>query len=261
MADRAPFVLLDDARAEGAADAHLFEDPREIFVARRPGEVAEVLARADAARAGGGTLAGYIAYEAGLALEPRLAALAGMRSGAAGPLVWLGLFDGEQILPAGDVPQWLAARGGGEASLGPLDPQLSFGGYARAFARLQEAIRAGDIYQANLTFPLAGSYRGDELALYRQLRPAAGAGYGGVVFDGKASLAASSAGTAITGRPCAGGAGGRRAPSSTKAASAVTSRSDARPRASASSAPKVAPGRPSKVRVTPPVASRSRSAG
>jgi para-aminobenzoate synthetase/4-amino-4-deoxychorismate lyase len=31
---------------------------------------------------------------------------------------------------------------------------------------------AGDIYQANLTFPLAGSYRGDPLALYAAIRPA-----------------------------------------------------------------------------------------
>ena len=184
MADRAPFVLLDDARAEGAADAHLFENPRETFVARRPDEVAQVLARAEAARADGGTLAGYIAYEAGLALEPRLMPLAEARSGAAGPLIWLGLFDETQVIPAADVPGWLSDNAPGEASLGPLDPQLSFGAYVHAFARLQEAIRAGDIYQANLTFPLAGGYRGDELALYRQLRPAAGAGYGGVVFDG-----------------------------------------------------------------------------
>jgi para-aminobenzoate synthetase / 4-amino-4-deoxychorismate lyase len=184
MADRAPFVLFDDARAEGAADAHLFENPREVFIARRPTEVAKVLARAEAARAHGGTLAGYIAYEAGLALEPKLTPLAEARSGAAGPLVWLGLFDEARVIPAAEVPAWLAGNGAGEASLGPLDPQLSFGAYAQAFARLQAAIRAGDIYQANLTFPLAGSYRGDELALYRQLRPAAGAGYGGVVFDG-----------------------------------------------------------------------------
>ena len=37
----------------------------------------------------------------------------------------------------------------------------------------KELIAAGDIYQANLTFPLAGSYRGDPLALYAALRPAA----------------------------------------------------------------------------------------
>lgn len=185
MADRHPFVLLDDARSGGAVDAHVYEDPHQVFVARQADEVAEVLAAADAARqAEGGTLAGYIAYEAGLALEPKLQELADARSGAAGPLVWLGLFDAAEILPAETVPDWLAERGEGTASLGPLEPQLSPGGYAQAFDALQDAIQAGDIYQTNLTFPLAGSYRGDPIALYAALRPAAQAGYGGMVFDG-----------------------------------------------------------------------------
>ncbi len=185
MAGRAPFVMLDDARGDGAADAHVFENPARVFVARRPEEVAGVLATADAARQTGATLAGYIAYEAGLALESKLAPLAAPRVGAAGPLVWLGLFEEPRTIPAADVPQWLSERGGGHASLGPLVPQLSSGGYTDAFDRLQEAIQAGDIYQANLTFPLAGSFRGDPLALYAALREHARAGYGGVVFDGQ----------------------------------------------------------------------------
>jgi para-aminobenzoate synthetase/4-amino-4-deoxychorismate lyase len=186
MADQTPFVLLDDARADGAADAQLFESPSQVFVARRPEDVQPVLQAADAARRESGhSLAGYIAYEAGLALEDRLAPLAAARSGAAGPLVWLGLFERARTIAADAMPGWLAERAPGTASVGPLDPQLSTGGYLAAFAALQEAIRAGDIYQANLTFPLAGSYRGDPLALYAALRPAAQAGYGGVVFDGQ----------------------------------------------------------------------------
>jgi para-aminobenzoate synthetase/4-amino-4-deoxychorismate lyase len=182
----APFVLLDDARATAASEAQLFEAPREVFVARRPDEVATVLDAADRARREhGGSLAGYIAYEAGLALEPRLAPLADARTGANGPLVWLGLFDGARTMAADQVPDWLVDRGGSQsASIGPLDPELSSGTYLAAFARLQDAIRAGDIYQANLTFRLAGSWRGDPIALYAAIRPSAGAGYGGVVFDG-----------------------------------------------------------------------------
>ncbi|MCP9222005.1 aminodeoxychorismate synthase component I [Erythrobacter sp. LQ02-29] len=185
MGSREAFVLLDDARGDGAADARVYERPARVFVAHRPEQVEPVLAAAQAALAeDGGTLAGHIAYEAGLALEPRLRDRAPARTGAAGPLVWLGLFAEETRLPAGDVPGWLAARAGGAASLGPLDPTLSPGGYRDAFATVAEKIRAGDIYQGNLTFPLAGSYRGDPLALYAALRPAAQAGCGGVVFDG-----------------------------------------------------------------------------
>ena len=184
MADRHPFVLLDDARTAGAADALLFERPRAVFVARRPGEVEGALAAAEAARAEGGELAGYIAYEAGLALEPKLAPLAAARSGGSGPLVWLGLFDAPTRIAAEDMPQWLAQHARGPGSVGPLEPQISQAAYGAAFAALQEAIRAGDIYQANLTFPLAGGFSGDPLGLYAALRPAAQAGYGGVVFDG-----------------------------------------------------------------------------
>jgi para-aminobenzoate synthetase/4-amino-4-deoxychorismate lyase len=181
----APFILLDDARPEDASAARLYDNPREIVVARRAEEVAPALERLEALRREGLELAGYFAYEAGLALEPRLAPLAAARSGAAGPLIWFGAFDSYQSIPSAEVPGWLAARGGvGLAQVGPLEPQISPGGYGAAFTALQEAISAGDIYQANLTFPLAGSYRGEPLALYAALRPAAGAGYGGVVFDG-----------------------------------------------------------------------------
>ncbi len=186
MAAGEPFILLDDARSEGAVDAHLFEHPRAVFVARTPEDVERVLEAAEAARLeSGGTLAGYIAYEAGLALEARLLPLAAERTGAEGPLVWFGLFDQPRTIPAADVPQWLAGRSrSGPASIGPLDPQISTGAYLAAFERLQEAIRAGDIYQANLTFRLAGAARGDPVALYAAIRPAAQAGYGGLVFDG-----------------------------------------------------------------------------
>ncbi|MEM8724793.1 MAG: aminodeoxychorismate synthase component I [Pseudomonadota bacterium] len=185
MGDRSQFVLLDDARESGAADALLYQDPIEVFAAYHAQDVERVLAQAETARSEGrGSLAGYIAYEAGLALEPRLALLAETRSGSAGPLVWLGLFEEPERIAAEDVPSWLKANSEGPASLGPLDPQLSPGGYVEAFEALSEAIHAGDIYQANLTYPLAGSFRGDPLALYSELRPAAQAGYGGVIFDG-----------------------------------------------------------------------------
>ena len=189
MTERTPMVLLDDARSEGAAAALAYAAPLATFVARRPQDVADVLAAADAARREKGKpLAGYIAYEAGLALEPRLAPLAEARSGAMGPLVWLGLFDEPERIAAAGMPAWLAERSdpqtAGRPSLGPLDPQISQGAYDAAFAQLQGAIHAGDIYQANLTLPLAGGFTGDPLALYAALRPAAQAGYGGLVFDG-----------------------------------------------------------------------------
>ena len=127
-----PFILLDDARSEGAVDAHLFEHPREIFVARRPEEVARVLTEADATRAmTGGMLAGYIAYEAGLALEDAADAAGG--GSAPGPTGrWSGsaLFDSAKTIPAGRRAGLARpARRRGRASIGPLEPQVSTGAY------------------------------------------------------------------------------------------------------------------------------------
>ena len=181
---QAPFILLDDARPDGASPARLYEAPREVVLARRVEEVEPALERIAALSAEGLYLAGFLAYEAGLALEPRLAPLAASRAGATGPLVWFGAFESYREIAGDEVSAWLTGQASGTAQVGPLDPALSPGGYGAAFAALQEKIAAGDIYQANLTFPLAGSFRGDPLALYAAARPAAGAGYGGVVFDG-----------------------------------------------------------------------------
>ncbi|MES2493532.1 MAG: aminodeoxychorismate synthase component I [Pseudomonadota bacterium] len=185
-----PFVLLDDARPAGAggtpSPARLYRDPQQTVVARRGEDIAPALDRLDALHRAGHHLAGHIAYEAGLALEPRLAGREMARSGAAGPLLWFGAFAGYTEIPADQVPQWLAdhASGRGGASVGPLDPAVAPGRYAAAFGALRGAIAAGEIYQANLTFPLVGSYRGDPLAVYAALRPAAAAGHGGVIYDG-----------------------------------------------------------------------------
>ena len=88
----APFILLDDARADGASPARLYANPREAVVARTVDEVLPELKRIDALRGEGLHLAGYLAYEAGLALEPRLCGL--MPDGCRGPLVALGIYSG-----------------------------------------------------------------------------------------------------------------------------------------------------------------------
>ena len=178
---RAPFILLDDARTSGASDARLYEQPVEIVVARRVDDVAPALARIAATP---GEWAGYLAYEAGLSLEARLAPLAVRRTGAAGPLVWFARFATVTRLDSAGVARWLAQTAQGAGRIGPLAPAISTGGYARAFDTVLRAIHAGDIYQANLTLPLTGTWDGDPLAIYAQVRGDARTGYGGVVWDG-----------------------------------------------------------------------------
>ena len=201
------FVLADVA---GGAVA--FEDPSERFVAHRPDEVAAALDGASGAARAGAAVAGCVAYEAGLALEPALAAHADGRAGAAGPLVWLARFERETRLEGDVVEGWLAERAAdGPAALGPLVPSPSPGGYEAAFDRLREAISAGDVYQTNLTYPQTGSYRGDPRAIYAALRRQGGGHNAALMFDGADWLLSLSperfverCGAALTVRPMKG---------------------------------------------------------
>lgn len=179
--ERSAFLLLDDARDAGAGPSRLYRDPQDIVVAHRPEQVADALARIGAVP---GWWAGVIAYEAGLALEPRLAPRAAARCGAAGPLVWFARFASMVELDSDAVDAWLAEQTSGHGQLGPMGPLISTGAYARAFAGVIDAIRAGDTYQVNLTFPLGGTWRGDPLDIHRALRRDARAGYGAVLWDG-----------------------------------------------------------------------------
>lgn len=186
---RSPFILLDDARDPRSGDpspARLYRDPAAMFIARNGEEVLAALDAADRARQGGQHVAGFVAYEAGLALEPRLAPRLPARIGDT-PLVWLAAFAGYESIAPEDVGAWLAENADdadGPPHLSPLRPAVERESYDAGFARVLDAIRAGDIYQANLTFPLDGAWAGDPLAIYARVRSRAAAGYGALICDG-----------------------------------------------------------------------------
>lgn len=175
----APFVLLDDARP-GAGSARLYTAPVRVVVAHRADEVAPALAALDVARAEGLHAAGYIAYEAGHALEPRLAGLS--RADGDAPLLWFGLFEAVEHLAPDAVAERLPDPAG--AWVGRPTPRISRSDYDAAFVRVHDWIEAGDIYQANLTFRAAVKVAGDPLAAYSAIRSRAAAGYGGIVWTG-----------------------------------------------------------------------------
>jgi len=175
-ADR-PFVLLDDARAAEASPARLYRDPVETIFACSRGDVARAL---DRLRGETRSVAGFIAYEEGHALEPKLALLG---SDPPLPLMWFGVFDGFTEIAAADVPRLLPDPLSGWT--GKPVPQFSRAGYDAAFARVADYIAAGDIYQVNLSFRADVATAGHPLALYAGLRARAQAGYGGVVWTGK----------------------------------------------------------------------------
>lgn len=172
-----PFVLFDDARVEGAASARLYRDPVTIIVARKPDEVGPAL---DALRVCGSRhAAGFLSYEAGHALEPRFDGLNPM---GGLPLVWFGLFDSYEEVPAVDVADLLPDPLAGW--VGPPVPQIDRAGYRDNFSRVADYIAAGDIYQVNLSLRAEMAVAGHPLALYAGLRSRARAGYGGIVWTG-----------------------------------------------------------------------------
>lgn len=176
----APFLLLDDARPESGAGARLYKDPVELVVAHAPDQVQPALDRLAAAQRGGLHAAGWLSYEAGYALEPRLTPLARPLPGGE-PLLWFGLFDGHEAIPPARVAELLPPPGPAARKAAPLVTEQA---YAAAFDSIQSYIRGGDIYQANLTFPCSLPVPGDPLAFYAAVRDRAAAGYGGIVFNG-----------------------------------------------------------------------------
>lgn len=136
----------------------LFGAPRRMITADTLSEVPGALAALDAARAAGAWLAGFASYELGYALESRLAAL--MPGNRRLPLLCFGVYE---------APQPAAPLHSGPAALDRFRPAWSEADYTAAFERVHALIGAGDIYQANLTFPVTMQAHGTPEALYAAL--------------------------------------------------------------------------------------------
>jgi para-aminobenzoate synthetase component 1 len=145
-----------DHGLDGAACG--FAAPERLIVAEDAAGVDGALAALDAARAEGKWLAGFASYELGHALEPRLGAR--MPEARRVPLLMFGVYSAPE--PAWPLPP-------GAAGLQDFRPVWSERDYAAAFARVHAHICAGDIYQANLTFPVEMRAEGTPGALYAAL--------------------------------------------------------------------------------------------
>ena len=157
--------------------AALFAGALGVVVAWKAGDLAQALTDLDAACARGPWVAGWIAYEAGYAMEPRLA---GLMPKVAGPLLCFGIYDHPQ--DASPVLAQAAAEGRVGVSLDPAVPMISQAEYATAFDQVKAYIAAGDCYQINLTFPMQSHLRtGTALGLYGALRARQTVGYGAFV--------------------------------------------------------------------------------
>ncbi len=71
------------------------------------------------------------------------------------------------------------------AWVGAPEPLIAQSSYATHLQTLEEHLLAGDIYQANFTFPASIRFSGHPLALYAQLQSRARARWSAVVFTGE----------------------------------------------------------------------------
>jgi para-aminobenzoate synthetase component 1/para-aminobenzoate synthetase/4-amino-4-deoxychorismate lyase len=178
-----PFVLLDDASQGGQGRAMLFRDPVGIVRADNLAQVMPALAEVARAADYGLHAAGYISYTAGHAFEARTSGYR-LRQGDTGPLLWFGMFEQAHAIPSAAVPDLLPAPD--PDATGAVTPMVTRADYDRSIGKVLDYIVAGDIYQANLTFPAAVAFPGDPLAAYAAIRPRQAAGHGALIrHDGR----------------------------------------------------------------------------
>jgi len=161
-------VILDDGARR------VFCDPLAVVEADTCDEVPRALASVQEALGQGRHVAGWLAYELGHMLEPRL-----MADRPPGPLLRLGIFQ---------APAQQAPRFAGRTYAGTLTPEWDQKAYAERFARVKEYIASGDIYQANLSFRAHFPFLGEPRALYEQLRMKSAAAHCGFVDDGQRQI-------------------------------------------------------------------------
>jgi len=165
-----PFILLDD---QLAGKTRLYENPIHIIKACSAEEVLSAMSEIQSRLDDGFHLAGYMSYEAGFALEPKLSSL--LKTDGS-PLILMGVFETVAAeypeIPCETVPRL------------DLKPAWSEAEYLERFEKVIGYIKAGDVYQINLTFPLVSDFQGSALCLYDTLRSRQPVRYGGVISLG-----------------------------------------------------------------------------
>jgi para-aminobenzoate synthetase / 4-amino-4-deoxychorismate lyase len=182
-------VLLHDSLPMGQEEVQgagrgsvLFSDPVRTITCWDGDDVAESFAAVEKALDAGLYVAGAFAYELGYHLEAKLTPLAPSSSE---PLFQIGVFRTMTRLNEGDAEGTIAER----AQQSDDDPRadeslryhLDSHHYDAIMARLHDYILAGDIYQANFTFPLSFPWSGDVWQLYHAVAPFQKVAFGAVV--------------------------------------------------------------------------------
>ena len=210
------FVLLDNSSGS-CSPSLLFTEPRDIVSAETPDEVGPAIERIEAAVANGLHAAGFFSYELGYVMEPKISGLMPEKRGM--PLLWFGLYEAPRQMTGPGVLEWLnETTRSSSHEFSDVELAWTRKDYEARFNKALELIRAGDIYQINLTFKARFKLLGSPLTFYRDLRAKQPVAYGAVVDTGYATVLSASPelfiaqeGRAIHTRPMKGTAARRGA--------------------------------------------------
>lgn len=187
-AAEAPFVLLVESHRDPDQErALLFSSPERLISCRQPSDVRGCLDLLEGAVSQGRFVAGFLAYEAGYGLQPKLARLAPRTSGE--HALWFGVFESQRELRGPEVAAWLAERAGREpASVSALRFDRDRAQYGSDFSRIQQHLRAGDSYQVCQSLRAHFDVRGSAAALFARLRAAQLTQYSALIDTGEYSI-------------------------------------------------------------------------
>ena len=169
------YIFLDDQLTN---TQRYYTDPVDILIADDPGDIDYIFAKLTQYHQEGYFIAGYLPYDLGYVFEDALShRLAPKRPT---PLLNFGIFKTfERQAPT----QLLYSSQAPDLTLTPLWSEEE---YSKRFSQVMDYIRAGDVYQINLTFPMTGPYDGPAHTLYAAFRHRQKGRYGGVVHLGNA---------------------------------------------------------------------------
>ena len=184
------FVLLDNNSGSGPPSL-LFSEPIDIISASTPEDVPSAMQRIEAGVASGLHAAGFFAYELGYVLEPKLRPLLPEKRNV--PLLWIGLYQAPLEMTSAEVEHWLATHTrSGSFRFTDVSLSWSEADYLQRFTEVIEKIRAGDIYQLNLTFKSRFRLSGSPLTFFLDLRQKQRVAYGGIVDTGEVTVLSAS---------------------------------------------------------------------
>ncbi len=169
MSDHA-HILFDD---QVSGTVRVYNRPSDIITAWTEDEARQAFSKIQSYLDSGYYVAGFCAYELGHIFEDKLRAI--IPDNPDLPLLRFGIFKSFQT-----VSESLFNPCAQPPSLS-LNPAWSEAEYLKQFERVIGYIRAGDVYQINLTFPMTGEYDGTGIDLYTCLRKRQPGQFGGVL--------------------------------------------------------------------------------